>query len=227
MKSIKDWAIDDRPREKMLEKGPSALSNAELLAILIGSGSQEKSAVELMRDVMRTCDDKLETLGHYTIAELCGFKGIGEAKAVTIMASVELGKRRLQEMNSKTVVSISSPDDIYKYMGAVMSELDHEEFWCIMLNNAHRIISRKMISSGGMSETTVDVRMIMREALLSKSCAIVLVHNHPSGNISPSTHDFRITSKIKEACDLMGIRLLDHLVYTDNSYYSMANEGRL
>ncbi len=225
--SIKEWAEDDRPREKLLEKGPKALSTAELLAILIGSGSAEKSAVELMRDIMRSCGDSLKTLGQYSFQQLCAFKGIGPAKAVTIMAAVEIGIRRLEEFNNETITKVTSSKDIYHIMRPDMMELPHEEFWCIMLNNAGRVITKELIGRGGITQTTVDVRLIMRAALMARASAMIVCHNHPSGNITPSNDDIRLTTSIAEAGKLLNIRLLDHVIVASNGYYSFADEGRL
>lgn len=225
--SIKDWAVDDRPRERFIANGPEGLSNAELLAILIHSGNSDKSAVDLMRDVMRGCGDNLKSLGDYTIQQLCAFKGIGEAKAVTIKAALELGKRRLDEFRFMQKVKIKCSEDVFKLMSPVMMDLDHEEFWCVMLNNANVVTDRILISSGGITETTVDVRMLMRRAILCKACGIIISHNHPSGNVSPSIHDCKITDKINNAAGLLGIKLFDHVIVVADGYYSFADEGRL
>lgn len=225
--SIKNWAVDDRPRERLMLNGPESLSNAELLAILIHSGTSEKSAVDLMREIMRSCGDNLKSLGDYTVQQLCSFKGIGEAKAVTIKAALELGRRRLDEFRSSARISITSSRDVFNIMYPVMVDLDHEEFWCIMMNNANVVTDRILISSGGMTETTVDVRMIMRRALICRACAIIISHNHPSGNITPSIQDRKLTERIKRASELLGIKLLDHLIVTSSTYYSFADEGCL
>lgn len=225
--TIKDWAEDDRPREKLLAKGAKALSTAELLAILIGSGTADKSAVELMRDIMHSCNDSLKTLGQYSLEQLCAFKGIGSAKAVTIMAAVELGLRRLEEFDTEDITRICSSNDIYRLMRHEMLDLQHEEFWCIMLNNAGKVIGKELISRGGITQTTVDVRLILRAAIMSRASAIILCHNHPSGNKKPSNDDIRLTSDIKSASKLMNIKTLDHLVITPSGYYSFADEGLL
>lgn len=225
--SIKNWAVDDRPRERLILNGPEALSNAELLAILIHSGSTDKSAVDLMREIMRSCGDNLKSLGDYTVKQLCSFKGIGEAKAVTIKAALELGRRRLDEFRSQARYSITSSRDAYNLMFPVMVDLDHEEFWCVMMNNANVVTDRILISSGGMTETSVDVRMIMRRAIICKACAIIISHNHPSGNTTPSMQDRKITERIKRASELIGIKLLDHIIVASSGYYSFADEGCL
>ncbi len=225
--SIKEWAEDDRPREKLLEKGPKALSTAELLAILIGSGSAEKSAVELMRDIMRSCGDSLKTLGQYSFQQLCAFKGIGPAKAVTLMAAVEIGIRRLEEFNTETITRITSSDDIYRIMRPEMMDLPHEEFWSIMINNAGKVITKELIGRGGITQTAVDVRLVMRAALMARASAIIVCHNHPSGNITPSNDDIRLTASIAEAGKVLNIKLLDHVIVASNGYYSFADEGKL
>ncbi len=225
--SIKQWAEDDRPREKLLAKGAKSLSNAELLAILIGSGTADKSAVELMREIMRSCDDSLKALGRYSFKQLCAFKGIGQAKAVTIMAAVELGIRRLEEFNTEEINVITSSKDIYMLMRHAMMDLPHEEFWCIMLNNAGKVIGKELIGKGGITQTTADVRLIMRAAIMSRASAIIICHNHPSGNANPSGEDDKLTTSIREAAKLMNIKMLDHLIITANGYYSFADEGRL
>lgn len=224
---IKNWDVDDRPRERFIAHGPDGLSNAELFAILIQSGSLDKSAVELMREVLRSCGGNLKSLSEYSVRQLCEFKGIGEAKAVTIKAALELSKRRLEEYKFSKPSRINNSEDVFRIMRPVMMDLDHEEFWCLMLNNANIVTDRIMISSGGMTETTVDIRMIMRQVILCKACGVVILHNHPSGNLQPSVQDQRITGRIKEALNLFGIRLLDHVIVADNAYYSFADEGHL
>lgn len=225
--SIKDWAVDDRPRERFIANGPDGLSNSELLAILIHSGTNDKSAVELMRDVMRSCNNDLNSLSDYSVRQLCEFKGIGMAKAVTIKAALELGKRRLDEFRYSKPARIQTSGDVFRIMRPVMFDLDHEEFWCIMLNNANLVTDRIMISSGGMTETTVDIRMIMRQVILCKACGIIISHNHPSGNLSPSVQDQKITDRIKQASGILGIRFLDHIIISGSGYFSFADEGRL
>lgn len=224
--SICEWAEEDRPREKMIEKGSEALSNAELMAILIGSGSTEKSAVDLMRDILQECGNSLKTLGRMTIKELCSFKGIGPAKAVTLLAACALGqRRRLEEAEEQKI--IRCPEDIYEYFLPRMQDLYTEECWAMYLNNGSRVIAVCNISKGGLTETSVDIRCVLEKAILNKATALVLCHNHPSGNIRPSRQDDVLTDSMNKACRIMNLRLVDHLVVTDGSYYSYADEGRL
>lgn len=224
--NIKEWAEDDRPREKMLRKGVVSLSDAELLAILIGSGNTEETAVELMRRILLSCHNNLNDLGKKTVEELCFFKGIGEAKAISITAALELGKRRKsEEIRERLQVTCST--DIYRLFHPLLCDLPVEEFWLLMLNQSCKVIDKVKISSGGIAETTADVRTILREALLKRATSIVLCHNHPSGNARPSAVDDRLTNKIRQAASLMDITLIDHLVICDGKYYSYADEGKL
>ncbi len=224
--NIKEWAPEDRPREKMMRHGVSALTNAELLAILIGSGNAEESAVELMRKVMKQYHDNLNELGKCDIEQLCRFKGIGQAKAVSIMAALELGKRRRDEkVNEKTAIRCSK--DIYQYFYRYMADLPIEECWVMMLNQAMKVIDSVKISAGGLSETSADVRCILREAILKRATAIALCHNHPSGSVKPSVGDEHLTERLEKSAQLMNIKLLDHVVLADGCYYSFADEGRL
>ncbi len=224
--SINQWAEEDRPREKMLLHGVAALSNAELLAILIGSGNAEESAVELMRKVLKDCHDNLNELGKCGVDELCHYKGIGPAKAISILAASELGKRRKEEDGREREV-IRCSSDIYHYFYPFMCDLPVEECWLVLLNRSMKVIERMKISSGGLTETSVDVRCILREALLKRATAIALCHNHPSGNVNPSTGDIHLTDCLKKSADVMNIALIDHVVLTDGCYYSFADEGRL
>ncbi len=223
---IKDWATEDRPREKMAAKGAGALSKAELLAILIGSGTPEKSAVALMQEVMKSCGDSLKVLGGYSAHELQAFKGIGPAKAITILAAMELVKRRMTEETDEKK-KICSSTDIYDIMLPEMKGLPHEEFWVIILNRSNRIIERRMISKGGISATVADVRLILRAAILAYGSGIIVCHNHPSGNMQPSAEDNKLTMKIKNAAAQMDMALLDHIIITEHGYYSYADEGAL
>lgn len=225
--SIKSLALDDRPREKLMEKGASALSKSELLAILIGSGTPQCNAVELMQEVMKSCGDSLKTLGGYSSIDLQKFKGIGPAKAITIVAAMELVKRRLAEENAERT-KITSPEDVFKIMLPLMTDLPHEEFWVLILNQSNKVVDKRMISKGGISATVVDVRLIMKLALQHCASGIIMCHNHPSGSLMPSREDDRITQKTKEAAALLDMKLLDHvIVASDNGYYSYADEGRL
>ena len=224
--TITQWAEEDRPREKMMMHGASALSNAELLAILIGSGNAEESAVELMRKVLNDYHNKLNELGKASIDDLCRYKGIGSAKAISILAASELGKRRKEEAVKERVTILSSKD-VYDCFYPLMCDLPTEEFWVLMLNQASKIIDKVKISAGGLSATAVDVRCILREALVKRASAIVLCHNHPSGNIRPSKEDDLLTRHVAQASECMDIRLVDHIILTDGAFYSYSDEGRI
>ena len=224
--TITQWAEEDRPREKMMTHGASALSNAELLAILIGSGNAEESAVELMRKVLNDYHNNLNELGKASIDDLCRYKGIGSAKAVSILAASELGKRRKEEAVKERVTILSSKD-VYDCFYPLMCDLPTEEFWVLMLNQASKIIDKVKISAGGLSATAVDVRCILREALVKRASAIVLCHNHPSGNIRPSKEDDLLTRHVAQASECMDIRLVDHIILTDGAFYSYSDEGRI
>lgn len=224
--NINQWAEEDRPREKMMLHGAAALTNAELLAILIGSGNTEDTAVELMRKVLDGCRNSLSELGKCTVNDLCRYKGIGPAKAVTILAASELGKRRKEEEPARRK-QIRCSTDIYDWFHPLMCDLPVEECWIMLLNQASKVIDTVRISRGGLASTQVDVRCILREALLKRATAFVLCHNHPSGNRTPSTDDDRLTQSVAVASKTMNIRLLDHLIVTDGGYYSYADEGRL
>lgn len=224
--NINQWAKEDRPREKMMLHGPGALSNAELLAILIGSGNTEDSAVELMRKVLDACRNSLSELGKRSVDDLCAYKGIGPAKAITILAASELGKRRKDEGPSERL-RVRCSQDIFLYFHPLMCDLPVEECWVMLLNQASRLIDALRISQGGLASTQVDVRCILREALLKRATALVLCHNHPSGNTRPSADDDRLTQALSQAAKVMNIRMLDHLIVSDGGYYSYADEGRL
>lgn len=224
--NINEWAEEDRPREKMMIQGVSSLSNAELLAILIGSGNREETAVELMRKVLDAYHNNLSELGKATVDELCQFKGIGQAKAITILAASELGKRRKEE-EPRERQQIRNSEHIYKYFYPLMCDLSIEECWVMLLNQAAKIIQAVKISAGGLASTQVDIRCILREALLKRATSIILCHNHPSGNIHPSGDDDRLTQSLFQAAKVMNIRMLDHVIVTDGAYYSYADEGRI
>lgn len=223
---ITDWALEDRPREKLMAQGPAALSNAELLAILIGSGTPKMTAVELMKLVLHDCNDSLNTLGKKTIAELMQYKGVGEAKAVTILAACEMGKRRQRE-RAEERANLCSAQYIYDYMHPRMQDLDVEEAWVLLMNQNFKLIKAVRISRGGISETAVDVRVICREAVLCNATVVALCHNHPSNNPHPSGDDDRITQRVQKACEVMRLYFLDHLVITDGGYYSYRDYGKL
>ncbi|MBA5792724.1 DNA repair protein RadC [Flavobacterium sp. xlx-214] len=222
--SIKDWSEDDQPREKLLYKGKNALSDAELLAILIGSGSRNESAVDLCKRILQQNNNQLHQLAKQSIQQLMQFKGIGEAKAITIVAALELSKR-LQLSDVKELTKIGSSADVCKLMQPIIGDLPHEEFWCLLLNNSNKVIYKFQLSKGGLTQTVVDVRMLFKTALEHLATALILVHNHPSGQLSPSTADKDITFKIQEAGKSLDIKLLDHLIITQTSYVSFADEG--
>lgn len=223
--SITDLALDDRPREKFIANGATALTTSELLAILIGSGNTDENAVGLMQRIMGDCEGSLTQLGRKTIAELCQYKGVGPAKAITILAACEIGVRRGGETDLRTRVKDSS--DIYAYFKPKMQDLPHEESHVLLLNQNLTIIGSKLIGRGGITGTVVDVRMLLKEALMANATNIALAHNHPSGNLRPSREDDRITEKIKTAARTMDINLIDHIIVTDNGYYSYQDEGRI
>lgn len=226
--SINQWAEEDRPREKLMRLGAAALSNAELLAILIGSGSQEESAVDLTKRVLVDCGNNLNTLGKMTIEQLTGgrYKGLGPAKAVAIIAACELGKRRQAE-KAEERKQLNSALAIYEYMHPRMQDLSEEEAWVLLMNQNFKLIKSVQLSHGGITETAVDVRVIVKHALLCNATVVALCHNHPSNNASPSGDDDRLTQRVKKACELMRLHFLDHLIITDGRYYSYSEEGRL
>ena len=223
---INEWAKEDRPREKMERLGAEALSNAELLAILIGSGTPNESAVELMQKVLSQSNNNLNTLGKKSIKELMAFKGVGPAKAITILAACELGKRRQQELAEERL-RLDSSHGIYQLMRPTLQDLDAEEAWLLLLNQQCKLIKKMRLSHGGLTQTMVDVRILVREALLANATLIVLCHNHPSGSLHPSREDDHLTERVKKACDLMSLHFIDHLIITDGAYYSYRDEGRL
>jgi DNA repair protein RadC len=223
--NITQWAEEDRPREKMMALGTEALSNAELLAILIGSGSTKESAVDLMKRVLNDCKNNLNTLGKLSIHDLCTYNGIGEAKAITILAACELGKRRQQESPEERP-KLDTATKIYNEMHPQVQDLDVEEFWVLLLNQNYRLIKKIRISHGGITETAVDIRIIIREAVLANATILAVCHNHPSGNLTPSKADDGLTMDIKRACELMRIHFMDHVIITDGQYYSYHELGR-
>lgn len=223
---IKEWAVEDRPREKLLKKGIHSLSNAEIIALLIGSGTKNESAVELSKRILKNANNNLNELGKLGVNELIKNKGIGEAKAITIIAALELGKRRkISEILEKKKVTQSN--DVFEFFQPVLGDLPHEEFWILLLNRANRIIEKKKISQGGVSGTVIDVKVILKHAIENLSSSLILCHNHPSGNKTPSTADNTITRKLVEAGDIMDIKVLDHIIIADTAYYSYADEGNL
>lgn len=224
--TIARWAEEDRPREKLMQNGPGVLSDSELLAILIGSGSTKESAVSLMQRILADCGNNLNTLGKMSLHELMRYNGIGEAKAVTILAACELGKRR-HATPAAVRPGLGSASAAYDYMLPKMQDLDVEEAWVLLMNQRFHLVKAVRLSHGGLSETAVDVRIVMREAILAGATVLTLCHNHPSGNCRPSGDDDRLTQKIRKACETMRIYMADHIIVTDGCYYSYAEEGRL
>ena len=224
--SIKYWAEDDKPREKLMLKGKSALSDAELLAIIIGSGSRNESAVDLSKRILAQVQNNLNILGKLSLKQLTEFKGIGEAKAISIIAATELGRRRRTE-EVQELVKINSSRVIFDVMQPIIGELPHEEFWVLYLNNANKIIHKAQLSKGGITGTVVDVRLVLKMALEHNALSIVLTHNHPSGKLLASDSDIELTQKVKLAAKQLDIHLLDHVIITENGYYSFAEEGIL
>ena len=223
---ITDWAVEDRPREKFIQNGTASLSDAELLAILISSGTKDKSAVDLGRELLGMANNNLNNLGKLSVADLMKVNGIGPARAVTIAAALELGRRRkLAEV--QYVPQIRSSKDVSDIFQPLLSDLLHEEFWILFLNRSNKVISRMKLSQGGISGTVTDVRLVMKKAIECLASGIIVCHNHPSGNLNPSESDNKITQKIKEAGNLMDIQLLDHLIISDKDYYSFADNGVL
>ncbi len=224
--NIKDLPLDERPREKMMAQGPAALSDAELLAILIGSGNSEETAVGLMQRVLKDCQGSLNTLGRMTMNDLMSrYKGIGEAKAITLLAACELGSRRRRE-DVVEKKKISDSRDAYEYF-ASMRDLPLEEAHVLMLRQNHSIIGETMISRGGIAGTAVDVREVMRHVIMNRATAIVLCHNHPSGNLRPSREDDQLTKRVEDACRVMNIQLVDHIIVAETGYYSYREEGKI
>ncbi len=224
--SIKNWAQDDQPREKLLYKGKNTLSDAELVAILIGSGNREESAVALSKRILASVDNNLAELGKLSIKELMGFKGIGEAKAIIITAALELGRRRRSE-DALQKSKITSSGSVFELMQPIIGELQHEEFWIIYLNNSNKVIQKKQLSKGGITGTLVDVRLVLKNALQVGATGLILAHNHPSGTIKPSEADKQITQKLKIAAQSLDIKVLDHLIITEKAYFSFADETLL
>ena len=223
---ITAWAEEDKPREKLMHLGKHNLSDAELIAILLGSGSREETAVSLAQRVLAASDNNLNLLGKQTLAELQGFHGIGEAKAVTIAAAMELGRRR-QLIDLKDRPQIKSSYDSYNLLAPKIMDLPHEEFWILLLNRACKVIGRKLVSTGGSGATIVDVKMVFQKAVETNAPCLILCHNHPSGNCFPSNEDLKITKKLQEGAKLLDIQILDHIIVADNDYYSFADEGML
>jgi DNA repair protein RadC len=223
---ITDWAVEDRPREKLIQKGTSSLSDAELLGILISSGTKHKSAVDLGRELLSVVNNNLNSLGKLTIADLKKLHGIGTARAVTITAALELGRRR-KIAEVPDILQIKCSKDVADIFQPLLSDIIHEEFWILFLNRSNKVINRMKLSQGGISGTVTDVRIVMKKAIEYLASGIIVCHNHPSGNLNPSESDTKITQKIKDAGNLMDIQLLDHLIISDKDYYSFADNGVL
>ena len=224
--NINQWAAEDRPREKMERLGPQALSDAELLAILIGSGSPQEDAVSLMKRILKSCNNNMNTLGKMSIHDLCQYNGVGPAKAITIMAACELGKRR-QQTEPEERPCLSTATRIYNHMHPVMQDMDTEEFWVLLMNQDQRLIKKLCIAHGGISEVSVDIRIIIREAVLCNATIIAACHNHPSGSIKPSPQDNQLTQSLLNACSVMRLKFMDHVIVADGHYYSYHEEGVL
>lgn len=225
--SIKEWSIDDRPREKMLAKGRQSLTDSELLAIIIGSGSVGESAVDLSKRILRDYNNNLNELGKITIKDLVKkYKGIGEAKAINIIAALELGRRR-QDTDPLQRPTILSSKDSFNYLYPLVADLPHEEFWIVLCNRANKVIHSQSIGRGGVTSVVVDVKIVLKCALEHLATSIVLCHNHPSGNLKPSNEDIKLTNKLKDACTVFDITVTDHLIIGDMKYYSFADEGIL
>lgn len=223
---MRDWSADDKPREKLMYKGKQVLSDAELLAILIGTGNKSESALEVCQKILKHNNNQLTLLLRQSIHQLMQFKGIGQAKAITIVAALELAKR-LQLSVTKEVTKITCSRDVFKLMHPIIGDLPHEEFWFLLLNNSNKIIYRLQLSKGGLTQTIVDIRMLFKTALEHLATSLILMHNHPSGQLNPSAADIAITDKIKEAGNTIDIKLLDHVIITQDGYFSFADEGIL
>ncbi|MFC4721426.1 DNA repair protein RadC [Geojedonia litorea] len=224
--SIKNWSEDDRPREKLLQKGTTALSDAELIAILIGSGNKDESAVALSQRILASADFNLNQLGKFSVQQLMQFKGIGEAKAITIAAAMELGRRRRGE-EALEKKKITSSVSVFELMQPIIGELPHEEFWIIYVNNSNKVIQKQQLSKGGITGTLVDVRLVLKTALEVGATGLILAHNHPSGTLKPSEADKQLTQKLKTAAQNLDIKVLDHLIVTEKAYFSFADENLL
>lgn len=224
--SIKSWNEDDRPREKLLSKGKAALSNAELIAILLGSGSKDESAVDLAKRMLNFTENNLNAFGKLTVNDLVKFKGVGEAKALTIITALELSRRcRLEDALQQEVITSSKA--VFEIMHPLLGELPHEEFWIVYLNNANKVLNKMQLSKGGLTGTLVDTRMIYKKAIELLATGIILCHNHPSGKLNPSESDKKLTLKIKQAGDALDIKVLDHLIITEKDYFSFTDSNLL
>lgn len=225
-KTIHSMSEEDRPREKLMARGAEALTNAELFAILIGGGTRKKTAVELMQDILADCGNRLYNLNRLTLQDLLAYNGIGEAKALSIIAAAEIGRRRTME-KSDDVAQFEDGQKVLEYMRPRIQDLSHEESWVLLLNNNARLIHCAHLSKGGLTETSVDVRMLLKQALLHDATCFILVHNHPSGNLRPSRADAQLTERVQKASTTMNIRMIDHVIVTDGDYYSFAEDGKM
>lgn len=223
---IHEWAEDDRPREKLLFKGKHSLSDAELIAILMGSGSKNESAVDLAKRILKASKDNLIELSKLSVKDLIKFKGVGEAKAISIIAALELGKRRRRE-GALDRKKISSSIDVFEYFSGILSDSNYESFYILMLNRANKVIREIQISEGGLSGTVADPKKIFKLALEQNASAIILCHNHPSGNIKPSDADIKLTHKLRNAGEMLDLPVIDHIILGEENYYSFADEGKL
>lgn len=222
--TIKDWSVEDRPREKLLKSGVQTLSNAELIALLIGSGTREANAVHVARNILASAGNNLQELAKLTTDDLLKIKGIGTARAITLLAALELGKRKNSSYNGEAVM-IKNSQTAYEVLVPTLGGLQHEEFWIIILNRAHKVIKTEKISQGGLTGTVIDTRMILKHALDKRATSLIIAHNHPSGNRKPSDADVKITRKIKNAAEIMDIQVLDHIIVAGDHYFSFADEG--
>ena len=222
--TMKTWAVEERPREKVLANGIQYLSDAELLAILLGSGTRNTTAVELARKILNTSGNNLHELGRRSVSDLLRIKGVGPAKAISVMAAMEMGRRRAG-MHQPEKVPVKSSETVFSLFHPLLGDLDHEEFWLLMLNRANKVLGRFKVSQGGLSGTVIDTRIILKRALDNLASSIIVCHNHPSGNNQPSDADVKITEKLKKAAEMLEIKLLDHVIIADKSYFSFADEG--
>ncbi|MEN8202883.1 MAG: DNA repair protein RadC [Bacteroidota bacterium] len=222
--NLKTWAVEERPREKVLANGIQYLTDSELLALLLGSGTKNMTAVELARQILLQSGNSLHELGRQNIHDLIKIKGVGPAKGITLLAAMELGRRRAATHFSEKI-PVKSSESVFKLFHPLLGDLDHEEFWLLMLNRANRVLGRFKVSQGGLSGTVIDTRIILKKALDNLASSIIVCHNHPSGNMQPSDADVKITEKLKKAAEMLEIKLLDHVIIADKSYFSFADEG--
>lgn len=224
--NIKSWAEEDRPREKLVLKGRHALSDSELLAILIGSGTAEKTAVDLCKEILADQGNDLGQLGRMGVQDLVKYKGIGEAKAISIVAALELGRRR-RKAEPRSRPKIDTSQDVFDLLNPTLADLPHEEFHAVYLNRSNKVLATERISTGGVTGTIADTRIILKSAINLLACGLIVSHNHPSGNLQPSASDRKLTKKLQEACKHLDMQLLDHVILSDNGYFSFADEGLL